>query len=362
MQVFSLAGEPKSRGLAHGRTHAAAIKSWLGAWLKSLQAAGVGNPDVYARRFLAESGLVVCIEHDAPDLLEEIRGTSLGANVPFDLVLAAQLMDEEWEYRRSQNTRFTKPEKCSTLAIASAGSPVWIGQNMDLGAWTDGHQVVLHIAEPDGNPDALVFSLAGMIGLMGVNECGLAVAVNALPELSRLRPGLPVAFIIRKLLQATSLTDASAVLLATEHATCQHYLLADPTGLRSFEVGHDTIVELSGATADRLFHTNHALAPQLQQVTSTYDQLNSKCRLTSLSDRLTSAKPTLTVIQNALCASDHATHPVCRPHPGAQSQHNTNFTTGSMIARLEFRVDLISAWFSIGPPDRDGYHALRFED
>lgn len=133
MQVFSLAGEPKSRGLAHGRTHAAAIKSWLGAWLKSLQAAGVGNPDVYARRFLAESGLVVCIEHDAPDLLEEIRGTSLGANVPFDLVLAAQLMDEEWELILLADQATLAPSQLLAWRVAEA-----TGAHL-LATYTNGH-------------------------------------------------------------------------------------------------------------------------------------------------------------------------------------------------------------------------------
>jgi isopenicillin-N N-acyltransferase-like protein len=68
---------------------------------------------------------------------------------------------------------------------------------MDLPAWLDGLQVLLDVS-PVGEaagaaPRPLVPSHAGMIGLNALNEYGVGIMVNSLPQLPASTTGLPVA-------------------------------------------------------------------------------------------------------------------------------------------------------------------------
>jgi hypothetical protein len=47
---------------------------------------------------------------------------------------------------------------------------------MDLGTYTDGSQAALSIAGGEAEPATLVFTIAGMVGLMGVNAAGVGSA------------------------------------------------------------------------------------------------------------------------------------------------------------------------------------------
>jgi len=196
LETISLSGTAATRGGSLGRARSDALARWLTGWLGSIARAGVDDPKGHIARMLNETAYLHAIESHAPDLLEEIESMARGAELPLELVLAGQLMDEEWEYRRVALGR-PRPGKCTSFAIRDQGS-TWIGQNMDLDPFTDGHQLLLTIAATPAEPAALVFTVGGMVALMGVNASGVVVCVNALPDLPGRPEGLPVAFVIRK--------------------------------------------------------------------------------------------------------------------------------------------------------------------
>src|SRR5581483_4768189 len=227
------------------------------------------------------------------------------------LVFALQLLDEEWAYRLRRQSGPVL-EKCSSFAIAEPGRPTWIGQNMDLGGYTDGAQALLRIAPHSDAPEALVFTVAGMIGLMGVNAAGVGVCVNSLPQLPSAPQGLPVAFVLRRLLQATSLAEASDLALHLPHATNQHYVIADRAGVRSFEASSEGVVEYRRPTTDRVLHTNHPLAWPPGSDDPGY-LANSTARLAALTARLAEGPASFAALAGALSSCDDPAHPVCRP-------------------------------------------------
>jgi hypothetical protein len=345
-----LHGAPFERGRAHGRALKAQTHAHLTAWLSSLEAGGAGDPRVYVARMLAQTDFVSAIRAQAPDLLSEVEGVADGAEAPFELVFALQLLDEEWAHRvRTRGAAGL--EKCSSAAIA-APDGAWIGQNMDLGTYTDGAQAALAIAGDGERPAAMVFTVAGMIGLMGVNAAGVGVCVNSLPQLPSAREGLPVAFVLRRLLQATSLAEAAALVEALPHATNQHYLLAAPDGVRSFEASAAGVVEYRPDKTGWVLHTNHPLAAAGAAEDAGYSE-NSQARLASLSVRLGGAAAGFAPLAEALCACDDPRHPVCRP---AGSNALAGFTTGSMVSRLA--PGGVTTWISLGPPREMGYAAF----
>ena len=76
---------------------------------------------------------------------------------------------------------------------------------------------------------------AGMIGLTGCNDDGLAVVVNNLDMLPASPTGLPVAFVLRGILERRTLAAAVDFVSQVPHATGQHYGIAAPEGLASVE-------------------------------------------------------------------------------------------------------------------------------
>lgn len=355
--IFDLAGSAGERGKALGAERGKQIESYLTAWSSSLQAAGIADPRSYLSEMLRDTDFSIAIRDHTPDLLQEVEGVAAAADLPLNLVLASQLMDEEWAYRPSFQSRSEAMQKCSSVAIRSDGGVTWIGQNMDLPRFTDGHQVLLRIASASDQPAALVFSVGGMLGLLGVNARGLGVCVNSLPQLPSASVGLPVAFVVRKLLQASSVDAAARLIHELPHATGQHYLLAGPTAIRSFEASPAGVVEYHSPDARRVLHTNHPLAAA--DVVSTPERLkiNSVARLASLSGRLMNGNPALEAIKAALSSCDDPNHPVCRVAHDAAGVGAvlTNFTTGSMISALRQGASEITAWVSEGPPNSRGY-------
>ena len=346
-------GGPRARGLVIGRALKDEIASHLEAWRGYIVVPGGGDVRAYIADLRRETDFKSAIRRHAPDLLEEIEGVAEGAGLPPDEVYALQLLDEEWAYRARRAAGPT-PAKCSSLAIASEGGPTWIAQNMDLGNYTDGHQAMLRISADGDKPAALVFTTAGMIGLMGVNAAGVGVCVNSLPQLPNAAEGLPVAFVLRRLLQTRGLDEASELVQSLPHATNQHYVIAASGGVRSFEASAATVVEYHAPDPSRVFHTNHPLVAAASPTTP-HAWENSEARLRSLTDRLAGGAPGLGQIEDALCARDDPRHPVCRSGAGRDG-----FTTGSMISELT--PGRVASWASAGPPDAGGYHAFGFGD
>ena len=352
MTPVALTGSPFERGHAHGAALQGQVRTHLDAWLGSLAEAGLGEPRAYVAGMLAATDFRPAIERHTPDLWQEVQGIAAGAEVSPDLVLGLQLLDEEWAYR-IRTAGGGALEKCSSLGIVSADGPTWIGQTMDLGGYTDGFQALLAHGAEGERPAALIFTVAGMIGLMGVNAAGVGVCVNALPQLPSAPSGLPVAFVMRRLLQAVSLAEAVDLVTSLPHATNQHYLIAAPRGVRSFEASAAGVTEYRPPDPSRILHTNHPLAAEGAAEPASA-RVNTVARLAALQARLSAGAPGLADIQAALSSCDDPENPVCRirGEPGGLFA----FTTGSMISALE--PSRVETWVSPGPPSRVGYTRL----
>jgi isopenicillin-N N-acyltransferase like protein len=346
LQLVDAGGDGRSRGKAIGAALKDRITAHMTAWRAVLFGPADGDVGGYLAAMLRETDFKSAIRRHTPDLLDEVEATAEAAGVAADELFALQLLDEEWAYRARRS-----PDKCSSFAIVPSDGPTLVGQNMDLGDYTDGHQVLLRIGADEGKPAALVFSTAGMIGLMGVNAAGVGVCVNSLPQLPSALEGVPVAFVLRRLLQSVSLREAVDVMMSIPHATNQHYVIAEPGAVRSFEAGAAGVTEYCPPDPSRVLHTNHPLsaAPAAPEPESA--RVNSVTRLKSLVARLQAGEPGLADVKDALCAEDDPIHPVCRRRNAGGSP--IGFTTGSMIAAVA--PDGVEVWASAGPPRERGY-------
>ena len=255
LPIVRCAGSPRQRGAAHGEALRAMIQATLGRWLASLGRASHADPHAYLREFVGRTDYAAAMSSWTPDLLDEIRGIAAGAGVPFEQLLAYNLLDEEWWFSRSH----ARPAAgCTVIGWWDGGNggPL-LAQTMDIGSIYDGAQAALHI-QPDDAPEALVFTFAGMIGLNGCNAAGVGVVVNNLAMLPHAARGLPVAAVVRGILARRSLEDAAVFICSAPHASGQHYAIGSRAGLLSFECSAGGAVQDSSATR-RVLHTNHPL-------------------------------------------------------------------------------------------------------
>jgi isopenicillin-N N-acyltransferase-like protein len=122
------------------------------------------------------------------------------------------------------------------------------------------HVVMLDV-QPDEGPRALVFSTAGCLGQIGMNEAGICVGINNLAAAVG-RVGVTWPFVVREVLRQTRIEAALARVLDADLTGAHHYLLLDREG-RGFDVeampARKHVRELAGEV---LVHTNHCLAEE----------------------------------------------------------------------------------------------------
>ena len=212
-----------------------------------------GDPDRYLTNFLASTGYLATIQAWTPAFLEEIQGGRGGGRPAVRARLGLQPPGQGVGLRQGAPAL-----GCTVTCVQPTdGSAPIMAQTMDIPSLRDGTQAVLCLRREEG-PDALIFTFAGMIGLSGCNDAGIGVVVNNLEMLPASPRGLPVACIVRGVMEQRTLEGATAFLHEVPHAIGQHYGVGSPTGFASLEGSASGVIP-SAVDADRLLHTNHPL-------------------------------------------------------------------------------------------------------
>ena len=364
MKELTVGGPPRARGRAHGEALRDEIAAGLALWQDGLAATVVGaGTDAtvagYLEAFLSGGGFRDAVRRWTPDLLEEVEGIAEGAGADPDLVWAYQLMDEQWWFSRHWRTGGAATgERCSSLALRTAAGATIVAQNMDLPAVYDGQQVLLRVTDERRGTTAVLLTAAGMIGFCGLNDRGVAVCCNSLPTLPVRADGLPVAFVLRGVLERSSRDSAVAFLRSVRHATGQNYVVGDPDGFADLECAGDEVASHAGGPGC-VFHTNHPLAwtgpqavPPIAEDSAPIPRSSTHERLATLAGRLDGvvgdAVPTVPEVQALL-----ATPPVSVP----RSDPTATMTIGSLVAELGPEP---SAHVAPGPPATTPYELFRF--
>ena len=348
LAILDVEGTPRERGVAQGIRFGSAIAGHFDAMVAAWRLAGVGDVDAFLRDMYADTQFEEAIRRHTPHLAEEMAGIAEGAGLDTSKIYALNLIDEGWAYSvwRQKTGALVK---CMSFALRDTKGTNWIGQNMDLGAYTDGFQRVVRHAPDGGRAGSLILTLAGTLALLGVNDHGVGVCVNSIPQVPSARRGLPVAFMIRHLLEQPSARQAASLCRSLPHATNQHYLIADADEIYSLEASSDGVADAGGPQV-RVLHSNHPLVGRERYPDG---EENSVARLVSLERRLSGEVTGLETLQAALTAFDDPKHPVCRLREDELGI--ISFTTGSMISALRRERGASESYISLGPPSLRGY-------
>jgi hypothetical protein len=237
--------------------------------------------------------------------------------------------------------------------------------SISLEPFRNGYQVLLHIKYENSDLECLVFTSAGLISIIGINNKSLGVCCNELNQLSSSPEGLPVGFVIRAILEQTTLENAVNFMKTVKHASGLNYIIGDPEGVHDFEASSTKVAEyVSPPGVQVIYHTNHPLANDdyneryrkyFQKYGRDFDtNIDSYFRLSSLEMRLRTAEELdIERIKSVLSAHDSVEYPVCRPYDEARPL----FTFGSLIMVLSENPELHIA---PGPPDVTPFQVFRF--
>lgn len=364
LKLISVSGDGYQRGYQHGRQLKKEIAEVMVLWKKNLESSMKMPADSFLNKFFSNTDFTPAIKKHTPDVWEEVRGIADGAEQPFKDMLAFQLVDEYWVFQDQLN-RDTTLHHCSDIAIpARNGQPAYVSQNMDLQAWMDGYQIVLHIQPHKNTPEQYLLSCTGLVALTGINEHGIGVCVNTLMQLRASNDGLPVAFMIRGLLEKKKGTDALSFLQNTKHASGQNYFLGVVDSVYDFEASARKVVRMLPDASGILYHTNHPIVnDDVKPWYNYYYQRflagktlenNSEVRYYALQKRINeSSLQDDDFIKATLRSKDDPKNPICR----ANTSGKGGFTFGSVILTLSNKRTI---QVTAGPPDESEYKTFSF--
>lgn len=342
IQVLVLEGSARERGQIHGEVLKPMILEHIRRWKHHLQESAGMNGDEYIEQFLEETRFCEAAQRWSPDLLEEVKGIAEGAGVDLKPIFALQLLDEEMWYSRGIGVGLSllEDEHCSGLGVFGQrdAAPV-LGQNIDLLDYGDGLQALLQIKDPASGLNSFVLTLAGLIGLNGLNNRSIGICCNSLLQLNHATNGLPVAFVVRKVLAQSQLKDVVGFIRSVRHASGQNYIVGNTEEILDFECSANEVCQfVPYAGAKQVYNTNLPLVNDDQEMYREWvsklppgknqdadtARTNFETRLESLKGRLERSSEPITVetVKSILGSHNSSEHPLCRhkkPGGGARA-------------------------------------------
>lgn len=155
---------------------------------------------------------------------------------------------------------------CSVVYMPARLGPI-IGQTWDIHGSAQDYLVMLRIQQPfDVVPpkegEAMLFSIAGCLGMTGLSSLGVAVCINNLNSYDA-RIGVVWPALVRKMLRQKDAETARDLVLNTRLGSGHHYTMADPHHVFGIETS-GTKKKVTQTGSQRMhYHTNHCLDEEM---------------------------------------------------------------------------------------------------
>ena len=360
LREITLTGTGYELGLQHGSLLKKEIGEIVGKWKKNASDMMGRDANLVLAEFFQYAQFTAAIKKWTPDLYEEVRGIAEGSGQQLNDIMVFNLLDEFWVYQDNLSNHH-----CSGIGVPSLnGNSGYIAQNMDIESYTDGYQVLMRLTKTDKRPEQLILTHPGLLALNGMNETGIGACMNTLMQLKASNTGLPVAFIVRRILISTDKADLLQFIQSVPHASGQNYIIGIRGEVFDFEASANKVTRFDPKNANgTIYHTNHPLANDdvkdwFKKYDPTYKDAidpgksNSHIRLTAVQKRVKNATSINDIIiKEALRSKDDQDNPVCR------APKNGGFTFGSVIMTL---TDVPFLQVTAGPPDESEYKKVEF--
>jgi isopenicillin-N N-acyltransferase like protein len=345
--ILELKGTPYEMGLAHGR----ALREQIVEFAASITAVHQGNNTVLSVTRDVLSGFCTrnlgFLEKFSGALVEEMRGIADGAGVAFEDILYLNSFLELEDLRAPGRGGKILPDAlwgCTTFNVtarATADGSAYIGQTYDMEKFYEKYLAILRM-KPQSGPDMLLVTLAGILGLVGLNAAGVGAVINKVVATDA-RPGVIYPFIMRKALAAERIGDALGTVVFSPRASGLTYQLAGGGAAFCAETSatHYELLEID----DVIAHTNYFAGGFMRRYETPHwlSHGGAMVRQQIAGAFLKERKGALTLEMLKELTRDHTNHPRCICAHGFPGEpDNTAFHTIFAVimnpaeGRLEF--------------------------
>ncbi len=241
----------------------------------------------------------------APDYVEEMRGIAEGAHVDM-LDIAALNARTEIMYSKTENEDANECTTLSLMAPATEGGRVIAAENWDYSKMLRDCIVIVHVYQ-EAKPDFVMVAEAGMIGGIGMNDCGIAVMLNALRTTAPCQ-GIPLRTRMRAMLEAENLSEAY---VKGSHApySVANLIATHKDGIAiGFEMDSRDVEPLIPEDGV-LMHTNHYIGPKMYLVNDVNHKGSSYIRLQRIRTLVKERHGKITIEDVMGMLRDHAGYP-----------------------------------------------------
>lgn len=251
------------RGLVHGRHFAGEIATLVELRIHlACKISGFDRPGLIK---IAAQHLPILQSFDT-DIYEELLGIAEGSGCsPEDIIILNQYTDirdmSPMENPDAGLAGETDYDGGCTIVWANGESGPVFGQTWDMHASAMPYVIMLRVPDAAGG-DAWLLSLAGCLGMAGLNAAGVSIGINNLTSTDA-APGVVWSAIVRIALRQSTALEAKELLLATRTASGHHYLVCDESEVYSVETsGTKNKLIFAGGARD-FVHSNHCLDAEI---------------------------------------------------------------------------------------------------
>lgn len=267
-RTLELSGTPRAMGQAHGAAFRTEIRRYTAERVALAgHAAWTGHAlSRDAVLALAEACIADHVSY-APELMDELGGLAEATDLSvaeliisngftdfIDLVYAHGGTDTRTERVEDDCTAFIVPD---TLSADGRG---YFGQTWDMHASSAPYVVLLN-GRPAHGPAFLAFSLTGCVGMIGMNDAGIAIGINNLLGAGG-RVGVTWPFVVRKALQQTEIEAALVCITDAPLVGAHNFQLFDRHGTGINVEAMPGYCDVTRSDALALVHSNHCLAAE----------------------------------------------------------------------------------------------------
>lgn len=354
LPLLELVGGPYEQGITHGRQARERISHNLRVYFDRFLREGKISRDEVLKRS-GDYWRAIQIQNRA--YAETIKGVAEGSGHE---ILEIVALNVRYEILYHQFTANALTDGCTSFAALpemTADGHLLMGENWDWIPQVQG--VVLHVRERD--LEVLSFTEAGIVGgKIGLNSCGLGLAINGLISTDDDWSRLAVPFHVRcyEILRAKNLDEAAHIATKGQRACSANFLIAhiddQVVDIEAAPLTTRTLTPENGS----LSHTNHFLEPEILGVVEppSEKRLHSYHRLKCIR-RLLARKRSLTADDMKAYLRDHDGRPysICRHIDPEEPPEEHYQTVTSVVMDLHERT----MWISAGPPCESEYQELR---
>ena len=267
-RVLALAGSPRDMGLAHGHACRDLIRKYTDERV-ALAGSAVWTGHAMSRDAVLALAEACIPAHTAysPELMDEIGGIAEACGLSLaELIITNGFTDFiDLVYARGNGDAATAQaeDDCTAFIVPdalSADGKGFFGQTWDMHA-SSAPYVVLIDGRPADGPAFMAFSLTGCVGMIGMNDAGIAIGINNLLGAGG-QIGVTWPLVVRKALQQTDIEAALRCITGAELVGAHNFQLFDRlgTGINIEAMpGHCHVTRSSG---EALLHSNHCLDPR----------------------------------------------------------------------------------------------------